>query len=182
MKIAPVCSRLFQCIYMHLQCDTVEDLTWSHSPAPGKIALVIGDILFLHGGISTESYGIVPGKEGRCSSVKDWVDQLNAWKDQQLQDFCRSPLFYKDWNSKCSTQIRQRENKGRVRTCAALILHNCLPRIGYCTFPTSPFSDIERVLHRGGLGDAGSPCHPEVAMVEKGGCSGSIFLWTSFKL
>ena len=119
------------CIYMHLQCDTVEDLTWSHSPAPGKIALVIGDILFLHGGISTESYGIVPGKEGRCSSVKDWVDQLNAWKDQQLQDFCRSPLFYKDWNSKCSTQIRQRENKGRVRACAALILHNCLPRIGY---------------------------------------------------
>jgi len=66
----------------------------------GKIALVIGDILFLHGGISTESYGIVPGKEGRCSSVKDWVDQLNAWKDQQLQDFCRSPLFYKDQNGK----------------------------------------------------------------------------------
>ena len=41
--------------------------------------------------LATESYGIVPGKEGRCSSVKDWVDQLNAWKDQQLQDLLQKP-------------------------------------------------------------------------------------------
>ena len=74
-------------------------LTNQPGPIPigsGKIGLVIGDILFLHGGICTESYGVVPGKEGRCSSAKEWVEELNAWKDQEVQNFCKNPLFYKD--------------------------------------------------------------------------------------
>lgn len=62
----------------------------------GKIGLVIGDILFVHGGVCSESCGVVPGKGGRCASVHDWVDELNAWKEQQLQDFCNKPFFYKD--------------------------------------------------------------------------------------
>lgn len=57
---------------------------------------MIGDILFVHGGVCSESCGVVPGKGGRCASVHDWVDELNAWKEQQLQDFCNKPFFYKD--------------------------------------------------------------------------------------
>lgn len=38
-----------------------------------KIAHIIGDILFLHGGICTESYGQVPSRDGRCRDVQEWV-------------------------------------------------------------------------------------------------------------
>eukprot|EP00913_Durusdinium_trenchii_P016101 g15134.t1 len=48
-----------------------------------KIAHIIGDILFLHGGICTESYGQVPSRDGRCRDVQEWVKELNAWKDRQ---------------------------------------------------------------------------------------------------
>ncbi|CAK9098793.1 Phosphoglycolate phosphatase [Durusdinium trenchii] len=56
-----------------------------------KIAHIIGDILFLHGGICTESYGQVPSRDGRCRDVQEWVTwrqvkELNAWKDRQVQD------------------------------------------------------------------------------------------------
>jgi len=50
----------------------------------------------LHGGVCSESCGVVPGLEGRCSNARDWVEKLNAWKDQQLQDFYDNPFFYKD--------------------------------------------------------------------------------------
>ena len=141
---------------MHLQCDTVEDLTCSHSPAPGKIALIIGDILFLHGGIGTESYGIVPGKEGRCSSVKDWVDQLNAWKDQQLQDFCRNPLFYKDCNANrsdmYSTQIKGRTRGGSENVLPLCYIAQLFAQDRLVHFPHLTFFKILRGFWIRGVG------------------------------
>ncbi|CAK9018083.1 unnamed protein product [Durusdinium trenchii] len=66
-----------------------------------KIAHIIGDILFLHGGICTESYGQVPSRDGRCRDVQEWVKELNAWKDRQVQDFCEQPYFYEKDGKQC---------------------------------------------------------------------------------
>eukprot|EP00405_Crypthecodinium_cohnii_P059272 CAMPEP_0206622498 /NCGR_PEP_ID=MMETSP0325_2-20121206/62839_1 /ASSEMBLY_ACC=CAM_ASM_000347 /TAXON_ID=2866 /ORGANISM="Crypthecodinium cohnii, Strain Seligo" /LENGTH=964 /DNA_ID=CAMNT_0054145829 /DNA_START=109 /DNA_END=3001 /DNA_ORIENTATION=+ len=59
----------------------------------GKIALIIDDTLFVHGGIHEESAGYVPGDPKTYNSVPDWVEAINDWKDQQLRDYEAQPLF-----------------------------------------------------------------------------------------
>ena len=69
-----------------------------------KIALVIGNTLFVHGAISKHSNGFIPSPntpfckgggigtiEGEkyldSSPISEWVDQINLWKDIQIQNW-----------------------------------------------------------------------------------------------
>ncbi|CAE8630473.1 unnamed protein product [Polarella glacialis] len=59
----------------------------------GQIAVVLGDTLFVHGGLQDESIGVVPGQSRVYDTVEEWVKQLNLWKDAELQDFIRQPCW-----------------------------------------------------------------------------------------
>ena len=52
----------------------------------GQLAVILGDALFVHGGVYDEALGQVPG-ESMAADMRDWADRLNAWKDAQLRDF-----------------------------------------------------------------------------------------------
>lgn len=56
----------------------------------GQLAHVCGDVLFVHGGVTTVNMGWVPGRPERVADARVWVDELNAWAAAQLEDFCES--------------------------------------------------------------------------------------------
>eukprot|EP00931_Biecheleriopsis_adriatica_P038679 TRINITY_DN2211_c0_g3_i2.p1 TRINITY_DN2211_c0_g3~~TRINITY_DN2211_c0_g3_i2.p1 ORF type:complete len:722 (-),score=118.14 TRINITY_DN2211_c0_g3_i2:181-2346(-) len=60
------------------------------------IGVVLGDTLFVHGGVRDESIGYVPGREDRFSSVNEWVQALNTWKSSELSAFRQRPHFYEE--------------------------------------------------------------------------------------
>jgi len=77
----------------------------------GKIALVLGDTLFVHGGFHEAVLEKVPGRDncGHSESggaanlmgdIKQWAEDLNAWKDAQLDEFVRQPAWCQDSNGK----------------------------------------------------------------------------------
>ena len=115
-----------------------------------KIGLVIGDILFLHGGVCTESYGVVPGKEGRCKYVHEWVERLA----------CKSRLVCGKICGKISSLLKEREEvhvcrrmdvvgvfsqekfrEGFVLLVLVSLVLNCL-----CFVELSLFYDLLRVV------------------------------------
>lgn len=59
----------------------------------GQIAVLLGDALFVHGGLHDASLGAVPGRAKVTSSVRDWVNSLNEWKDEQIRDFEQCPCW-----------------------------------------------------------------------------------------
>ena len=78
----------------------------------GKLACIIGDTLFVHGGVSgsfrkpgssigggTEqqsALGYIPGavlKRYSASQAAEWVRDLNAWKDEQMRAWSDSPMW-----------------------------------------------------------------------------------------
>ena len=46
----------------------------------GHLALVLGDALFLHGGLHEEALGKVPEAEP-AEDMQEWARRLNAWKE-----------------------------------------------------------------------------------------------------
>jgi hypothetical protein len=48
-----------------------------------------GETLYLHGAITDESHGVVPGVERRIHSVDDWVEALNAFHAREIEVFER---------------------------------------------------------------------------------------------
>ena len=46
----------------------------------GDLAVVIGDVLFVHGGFRPETCGKCPPGAGSAETVADWVGALNAFK------------------------------------------------------------------------------------------------------
>jgi len=59
----------------------------------GQIAVVLGDTLFVHGGLQDESIGVVPGQKEVETDVRKWVLKLNEWKERELRDYISEPLF-----------------------------------------------------------------------------------------
>ena len=59
--------------------------------AQGKIAHIIGDILFVHGAINDMNMGYVPAYNGkeeqRIDNVRDWVKEINAFVSHEMQDY-----------------------------------------------------------------------------------------------
>ncbi|CAE6946446.1 unnamed protein product, partial [Symbiodinium sp. KB8] len=46
----------------------------------GQLAVIVGDALFIHGGLYDDALGAVPGEEGPRDSMHSWAAALNAWK------------------------------------------------------------------------------------------------------
>jgi Calcineurin-like phosphoesterase len=49
-----------------------------------QLAYRAGDTLFLHGGVTEESLGVVPGQRERAADVDLWCQQLNRWYAGQV--------------------------------------------------------------------------------------------------
>ncbi|CAE6967980.1 unnamed protein product [Symbiodinium sp. CCMP2456] len=47
----------------------------------GQLAVIVGDALFIHGGLYDDALGAVPGEEVPRDSMHSWAAALNAWKD-----------------------------------------------------------------------------------------------------
>jgi len=50
----------------------------------GQIALVHGNVLIDHGGVSRSNIGFIPGATGRSSNARIWVEDLNAYARAQI--------------------------------------------------------------------------------------------------
>ncbi|MCO4753486.1 MAG: metallophosphoesterase, partial [Bacteriovoracaceae bacterium] len=50
----------------------------------GEVIKKIDDTLFVHGGISNENIGKVPGKATRFSNMQEWVDEMNKWAHSEI--------------------------------------------------------------------------------------------------
>eukprot|EP00927_Polykrikos_kofoidii_P043351 TRINITY_DN37412_c0_g1_i1.p1 TRINITY_DN37412_c0_g1~~TRINITY_DN37412_c0_g1_i1.p1 ORF type:complete len:1126 (+),score=182.88 TRINITY_DN37412_c0_g1_i1:115-3378(+) len=57
----------------------------------GQLILVLDGNLFVHGSLTKEAICVVPVQDDVFNSCQEWADSLNAWKDEQLQDFERRP-------------------------------------------------------------------------------------------
>lgn len=56
-----------------------------------QIGKIIGDTLFIHGAVTPENRGYVPGKTGRCSNAAEWIAELNAWYALQIEEWVSKP-------------------------------------------------------------------------------------------
>jgi len=60
----------------------------------GCLMVVIGDVVFVHGGIVTrEQLYTVPGSPTRACSLEKWADELNAFYKAQIREFERMPKW-----------------------------------------------------------------------------------------
>ncbi len=71
----------------------------------GQLAALIGDCLFIHGGVGPSHLGYVPPAIGQTEGttygqLEQWVDQLYAWASQQVEDYLRHPTWYVDASGK----------------------------------------------------------------------------------
>jgi len=73
----------------------------------GQLGVIIGCNLFLHGGLNcpradasadcgTGALGLVPGRAGRIEDVGEWVEALNGWYREQLDEWVRGPTWRDD--------------------------------------------------------------------------------------
>eukprot|EP00298_Acanthocystis_sp_HF-20_P029455 c8338_g1_i1.p1 GENE.c8338_g1_i1~~c8338_g1_i1.p1 ORF type:complete len:532 (-),score=218.19 c8338_g1_i1:31-1626(-) len=62
----------------------------------GQLALVLDDCIFIHGGIGTNQLGQVPGVEGTVESVREWVEKLNQFAKDQIEEFKNQPTYTED--------------------------------------------------------------------------------------
>jgi hypothetical protein len=58
--------------------------TWLRA---AQLAWLHGDTLFVHGGVTADNLGVVPGVAGRVAGVARWVDALNTFHANQLAAF-----------------------------------------------------------------------------------------------
>ncbi|KAJ0409297.1 hypothetical protein ATCC90586_007575 [Pythium insidiosum] len=76
----------------------------------GALAFLTHDTLFLHGGVVTSvdtdgrvtagALGRVPGSTLVFADVREWVDALNAWYQQELDAWRRQPTWTEDRSSR----------------------------------------------------------------------------------
>lgn len=60
----------------------------------GCLMVVIGDVVFVHGGICTsEQLCTVPGSPTRRCNLEQWADELNAFYTAQIREFERMPKW-----------------------------------------------------------------------------------------
>lgn len=69
----------------------------------GQLGLIINETLFVHGGLIgyfetneiLDTLGCIPGKENPSQDVHQWVEELNAWLQSQLQEWKSTPTWKK---------------------------------------------------------------------------------------
>ena len=53
----------------------------------GQVMHVIGDSVFVHGGISNENFGKVPGVATRYSDTREWITAMNEWANSEISNW-----------------------------------------------------------------------------------------------
>ena len=66
----------------------------------GKLAYVFGSSLFVHGGLSVQNIGTVPGKKNFEISLQSWVKALNVWAQKEVKEFTEDPYSGKNTRSR----------------------------------------------------------------------------------
>jgi hypothetical protein len=56
-----------------------------------ELAFRAGETIFVHGAITSESLGVVPGRSARIESVDAWIAALNDWYAESLDAYRSSP-------------------------------------------------------------------------------------------
>ena len=56
------------------------------------IAHIFGSVIFVHGGVSHDAAGWVPGDDAKVEDPGEWVRRLNAWAASQLAEFKLDPF------------------------------------------------------------------------------------------
>jgi hypothetical protein len=70
----------------------------------GQIGVVLGDTLFVHGGLSSEVVGWVPNIDGKESNARTWIQKLNIFCQHNVRMFCDEidhPTSYSNTTGKC---------------------------------------------------------------------------------
>lgn len=57
----------------------------------GRLSLILGDYLFVHGAITPASLGVVPGKQDRIEKLPDWMEALDSWFREQMRCYTTAP-------------------------------------------------------------------------------------------
>ena len=59
-----------------------------------KLAFVFGPNLFVHGALTEDNQGTVPGATEPKGKVLEWVDALNAWAQAEVKAFEEGPYSH----------------------------------------------------------------------------------------
>ncbi len=62
-----------------------------------QLGAVVGDALFVHGGLSDLSFGRVPGRNDVLATTSTWIDALNEWFAEQVAAFVAAPMSGEAW-------------------------------------------------------------------------------------
>lgn len=60
-----------------------------------QLGHIIGETLFVHGAITLENMGYVPGmsdSDARITNAREWIEQLNDWYAGQIRDWLECPV------------------------------------------------------------------------------------------
>ncbi len=52
-----------------------------------QLATIVGDTLIVHGSVTDENFGIIPGQKNHTDDVRVWVDELNQWGRRQFEEW-----------------------------------------------------------------------------------------------
>ena len=58
-----------------------------------QVMLVVGDSLFVHGGLDAECVGKVPGRADTFLDVREWCEELNIWKNEMIGEYTKNPTW-----------------------------------------------------------------------------------------
>ena len=60
-----------------------------------QLGVVIGETLFVHGAVTLENMGYIPGmkeSQPRITDAKEWIDALNDWYREQINEWSNNPI------------------------------------------------------------------------------------------
>ena len=56
-----------------------------------QLVYTFGDVVFVHGAITKDNLGTIPGKDERVADVSEWEKGLNDWMQCEIEAFKKNP-------------------------------------------------------------------------------------------
>jgi Calcineurin-like phosphoesterase len=56
-----------------------------------QLGKIIGETLFIHGAITVNNMGYVPGRSKKITDAREWITMLNEWYYMQISDWLNKP-------------------------------------------------------------------------------------------
>mmetsp|Transcript_38706 Transcript_38706/g.64204 ORF Transcript_38706/g.64204 Transcript_38706/m.64204 type:complete len:670 (-) Transcript_38706:447-2456(-) len=124
----------------------------------GQLAVIVRNTLFVHGGVvknsfcdgSTDAVGYIPGRAERVAHVVEWVDELNEWCRNQVQEWTDHP----QWHSPDSSAIKEARGGWAIidyvvpGCCPSVVMSRHLNENG---MPLAMDKSLMERLNRGGI-------------------------------